>query len=103
MVHLQDIWLEQDDAQLLHDNEECAAVVQNSATHPVKSCLYALQDIWLEHDDAQLLHDNEEVTLMDWGNAFIRKIHKDVSGTITGMDCVPLMYIRLATVMYRRE
>ncbi|KAF7506772.1 hypothetical protein GJ744_011384 [Endocarpon pusillum] len=35
--------------------------------------------IWVEQDDALSFTENEEVTLMNWGNAFVRKITKDSS------------------------
>ena len=28
--------------------------------------------LWLDQADAQVVSEGEEVTLMDWGNAFIR-------------------------------
>eukprot|EP01023_Acetabularia_acetabulum_P033730 TRINITY_DN31591_c0_g1_i3.p1 TRINITY_DN31591_c0_g1~~TRINITY_DN31591_c0_g1_i3.p1 ORF type:complete len:209 (-),score=31.98 TRINITY_DN31591_c0_g1_i3:109-735(-) len=33
--------------------------------------------IWLDQEDAKLLKQDEEVTLMDWGNCYIRNIVKD--------------------------
>lgn len=35
--------------------------------------------IWIEHEDALRFAENEEVTLMSWGNAFVRKITKSAS------------------------
>ena len=43
--------------------------------------------VWIDQADALEIKEGEEVTLMDWGNTIIRKIHKDsVSGTVTGID-----------------
>lgn len=30
--------------------------------------------------------EGEEVTLMDWGNCFFRRIHRDASGRVTGIE-----------------
>ncbi|KAI8365788.1 tRNA synthetases class I, catalytic domain-containing protein [Blakeslea trispora] len=43
-------------------------------------------EIYLDQEDAKTLEDNEEITLMDWGNAFVRKITKDAQGQVTGVD-----------------
>jgi glutamyl/glutaminyl-tRNA synthetase len=42
--------------------------------------------IYLEQEDAVRLKDGEEVTLMDWGNAIMTKIHRDESGAVTHID-----------------
>ncbi len=34
--------------------------------------------------DGRELKEGEEVTLMDWGNAFVRSVSKDGSGAVTG-------------------
>lgn len=34
----------------------------------------------------QALSEGEEVTLMGWGNAIMRKLHKDASGAVTAID-----------------
>ncbi|KAK9462537.1 tRNA synthetases class I, catalytic domain-containing protein [Lipomyces oligophaga] len=47
-----------------------------------KKVLYS-SSIYIEQEDAQTFSEDEEVTLMDWGNAFIRKITKDESGIVT--------------------
>ncbi|KAG0592616.1 hypothetical protein KC19_1G267300 [Ceratodon purpureus] len=41
--------------------------------------------IWLDLADATTVSEGEEVTLMDWGNAFIRKIERDQNGNVTGL------------------
>jgi len=41
--------------------------------------------IYLEGEDAQLVAQDEEITLMDWGNCFIRTIVKDDSGKVVGL------------------
>jgi len=41
--------------------------------------------IFIEQEDAKVVKEGEEVTLMDWGNAIIRKIHL-ADGTVTGVD-----------------
>lgn len=51
-----------------------------------------VQDIWLDQEDVQLLKDGEEVTLMDWGNAFVERIHKSPDGSITG-QMLPLIML----------
>ena len=43
--------------------------------------------MWLHQADALVVKEGEEVTLMDWGNCIIRKIHKDAaSGAVTAID-----------------
>ena len=41
--------------------------------------------IWLDLADAMTVSEGEEVTLMDWGNAYIRKIERDENGNVTGL------------------
>ncbi|KAF9438245.1 hypothetical protein BGZ76_009076 [Entomortierella beljakovae] len=41
--------------------------------------------IWMEQADCKELELNEEVTLMDWGNTFIRSIEKNKEGIVTGI------------------
>eukprot|EP01024_Parvocaulis_polyphysoides_P039920 TRINITY_DN3617_c0_g1_i1.p1 TRINITY_DN3617_c0_g1~~TRINITY_DN3617_c0_g1_i1.p1 ORF type:complete len:469 (-),score=60.50 TRINITY_DN3617_c0_g1_i1:139-1416(-) len=36
-------------------------------------------NIWIDQEDAKQLYENEEVTLMDWGNCYIRIIVRDES------------------------
>ena len=43
-------------------------------------------EIYLEGEDAQLIEKDEEVTLMDWGNCFVRTITKDASGKVIGLE-----------------
>ncbi|CAO3617876.1 unnamed protein product [Mucor fragilis] len=42
--------------------------------------------VYLDQEDAKTLEDGEEVTLMDWGNVFVRKIVKDAQGEVTSID-----------------
>ncbi|KAI9269578.1 tRNA synthetases class I, catalytic domain-containing protein [Helicostylum pulchrum] len=42
--------------------------------------------VYLDQEDAKSLEDGEEVTLMDWGNVFVRKIVKDDKGEVTSID-----------------
>ncbi|KAG0003671.1 hypothetical protein BGZ80_004578 [Entomortierella chlamydospora] len=42
--------------------------------------------IWMDQADCKELELNEEVTLMDWGNAFIRSIEKNSEGIVTGVQ-----------------
>ncbi|KAF9420799.1 hypothetical protein BGZ94_009034 [Podila epigama] len=42
--------------------------------------------IWMEQADCKELELNEEVTLMDWGNAFIRSVEKNAEGVVTGVQ-----------------
>ena len=47
-----------------------------------------MQQVWLDQEDVQLLKEGEEVTLMDWGNAIVKKITRSGDGkTITGECC----------------
>lgn len=51
-----------------------------------KKTLIRTSTIWLEQVDARTVTEGEEVTLMDWGNAFIRTITKDASGNVTSIS-----------------
>ncbi|ELR17023.1 glutamine-tRNA ligase [Acanthamoeba castellanii str. Neff] len=42
--------------------------------------------VYLEQEDAKILKDNEEFTLMNWGNAIVRKITKSDDGVVTAME-----------------
>ncbi|KAG9327404.1 hypothetical protein KVV02_005980 [Mortierella alpina] len=42
--------------------------------------------IWMDQADCKAFEVNEEVTLMDWGNAFIRSIEKNAEGIVTGVQ-----------------
>jgi len=42
--------------------------------------------ILLELEDAKVMKENEEVTLMDWGNAIVRKIHRDDEGKVVKLE-----------------
>ncbi|EPX71291.1 glutamate-tRNA ligase [Schizosaccharomyces octosporus yFS286] len=43
------------------------------------------RDILIEQADASALNKDEEVTLMDWGNAYVREISHDTSGKVTAL------------------
>eukprot|EP00192_Tetraselmis_astigmatica_P007072 CAMPEP_0117656620 /NCGR_PEP_ID=MMETSP0804-20121206/4900_1 /TAXON_ID=1074897 /ORGANISM="Tetraselmis astigmatica, Strain CCMP880" /LENGTH=718 /DNA_ID=CAMNT_0005463031 /DNA_START=7 /DNA_END=2163 /DNA_ORIENTATION=- len=42
--------------------------------------------VLMEQVDAQAVSEGEEVTLMDWGNCFIRKISKGANGVVTALE-----------------
>ncbi|KAG0306529.1 hypothetical protein BGZ98_002209 [Dissophora globulifera] len=42
--------------------------------------------VWMDQVDCNELEVNEEVTLMDWGNAFIRSIEKNDKGVVTSVQ-----------------
>ncbi|KAL0066493.1 glutamate--tRNA ligase [Marasmius tenuissimus] len=42
--------------------------------------------ILLDHEDAVSFDDQEEITLMDWGNAFVRSKTVDASGQVTSVE-----------------
>ncbi|KAI8150381.1 tRNA synthetases class I, catalytic domain-containing protein [Fennellomyces sp. T-0311] len=42
--------------------------------------------IVLDQEDAKSLEVGEEITLMDWGNAFVRNVTKDADGNATSVD-----------------
>ncbi|XP_077226825.1 glutamyl/glutaminyl-tRNA synthetase, class Ic [Tasmannia lanceolata] len=39
--------------------------------------------IWIDYVDAATISEGEEITLMDWGNAIVKKIEKDSDGNVT--------------------
>ena len=39
-----------------------------------------------EQEDAKSFKQDEEITVMNWGNAIVRKIEKDASGLVTGLE-----------------
>ncbi|KAI9318637.1 tRNA synthetases class I, catalytic domain-containing protein [Dichotomocladium elegans] len=42
--------------------------------------------IVLDQEDAKSLEEGEEITLMDWGNAFVRNVTKNAEGDATAVD-----------------
>ncbi|EGE02513.1 glutamyl-tRNA synthetase [Trichophyton equinum CBS 127.97] len=49
--------------------------------------VYYSKDILFEQEDAKSFKQDEEITLMNWGNAIVRKITTDAaSGKVTGLD-----------------
>ena len=44
--------------------------------------VYYTKNIWIDYADAVSIFANEEVTLIDWGNAIIKEIKRDETGTI---------------------
>lgn len=40
------------------------------------------RSIWIDRADAELISVDEEITLMDWGNAIVKKIDKDQDGNL---------------------
>merc|ERR1712232_133821 len=42
--------------------------------------------IYIEGQDANLIEEGEEVTLMDWGNCYAKKLHKDDNGNVIKID-----------------
>lgn len=49
-----------------------------------KKSIFA-NEILIEQADAQSFKQDEEVTLMDWGNAYVREINRDASGKVTSL------------------
>ncbi|GAA5845383.1 hypothetical protein JCM5353_004814, partial [Sporobolomyces roseus] len=47
---------------------------------------YYGETIYVEQSDAVTFGQDEELTLMDWGNAFVRKITKSSSGSIESLE-----------------
>jgi glutamyl-tRNA synthetase len=43
-------------------------------------------NVLLEQEDVKLFKQDEEITLMNWGNAFVRKITADASGVVTALE-----------------
>ncbi|KAI0860552.1 glutamyl-tRNA synthetase [Xylaria cubensis] len=50
----------------------------------MKKVVYG-KNIQLEQADAKSFETNEEITLMNWGNAYVRGITKDDEGDVTGL------------------
>merc|ERR1712137_539068 len=42
--------------------------------------------IFIEGEDANLIEEGEEVTLMDWGNCYAKKLHRDADGNVVKID-----------------
>ena len=49
--------------------------------------------MWLDQADAQIISDGEEVTLMAWGNAIMKKVHKNADGLVTGIDAGTYFFV----------
>ncbi|KAJ5689324.1 glutamate--tRNA ligase cytoplasmic [Penicillium macrosclerotiorum] len=64
--------------------EEKAKHAKNAAVG-MKTVAFS-SDVVLEQADAKLFKQDEEITLMNWGNAFVRKITADANGTITNLE-----------------
>ncbi|XP_068646136.1 glutamate--tRNA ligase, cytoplasmic [Aristolochia californica] len=47
-----------------------------------KATTYA-KKIWIDHADAASISAGEEITLMDWGNAIVKDVEKDLDGNVT--------------------
>jgi len=45
-----------------------------------------MSNVWLDQVDARTVSQDEEITLMDWGNCFIRKIEKGADGNVTALE-----------------
>ncbi|PSC73885.1 glutamyl-tRNA synthetase [Micractinium conductrix] len=62
--------------------------VPRHAKHPPAGTKQQMRSssLWLEQADAQALSEGEEVTLMGWGNAVMRAVHKDAAGQVTAID-----------------
>ena len=69
--------------------------ISSSRTHSPPSASSAIgtkvvfysSSLWLELEDVELMSEGEEITLMKWGNCFVRKISKDaVTGRINGVE-----------------
>ncbi|XP_010687370.1 glutamate--tRNA ligase, cytoplasmic-like [Beta vulgaris subsp. vulgaris] len=45
-------------------------------------CIYYTKNVWIDYVDALSISLNDEVTLMDWGNAIIKEMKRDETGTI---------------------
>jgi glutamyl-tRNA synthetase len=60
--------------------------------HPSNAALgsrpfFLANEVWVEQMDAQAMKEGSEVTLMQWGNVFIQKIHVDeATGLVTRVD-----------------
>lgn len=64
--------------------EEKAKHAKNAAVG-MKTVAFS-KNVLLEQEDVKLFKQDEEITLMNWGNAFVRKITTDADGIVTGLD-----------------
>jgi len=74
---------------LAHDDvsRQVLTVLRHKKHPPAgKKSQLRLNRIWIDQADALEIKEGEEVTLMDWGNTIIRRIYKDASGAVTGID-----------------
>jgi glutamyl-tRNA synthetase len=53
-----------------------------------KKATYFSNRILLDQADASAVTVGEEVTLMDWGNAIVKKVEKDENGKVVGLSGV---------------
>jgi len=42
--------------------------------------------VYIELADANMIEEGEEITLMDWGNCYAKKLHRDEEGNITKIE-----------------
>ncbi|KAJ5378965.1 glutamate--tRNA ligase cytoplasmic [Penicillium cosmopolitanum] len=64
--------------------EEKAKHAKNAAVG-MKTVAFSA-NVLLEQEDVKLFKQDEEITLMNWGNAFVRKITTGADGVVTGLD-----------------
>eukprot|EP00239_Pterosperma_sp_CCMP1384_P010909 CAMPEP_0197860068 /NCGR_PEP_ID=MMETSP1438-20131217/35197_1 /TAXON_ID=1461541 /ORGANISM="Pterosperma sp., Strain CCMP1384" /LENGTH=720 /DNA_ID=CAMNT_0043476801 /DNA_START=19 /DNA_END=2181 /DNA_ORIENTATION=- len=62
-------------------------IVPRHKKHPAagQKATTMMKSLWLDAVDAGAVKEGEEITLMDWGNAFVRSIQKDASGAVVGL------------------
>uniref|UniRef100_A0A7N0U843 glutamate--tRNA ligase n=1 Tax=Kalanchoe fedtschenkoi TaxID=63787 RepID=A0A7N0U843_KALFE len=51
-----------------------------------EKCTTFTKGIWIDFSDASSISEDEEITLMDWGNAIVKKIVKDGDGNVTQLE-----------------
>uniref|UniRef100_A0A7N0VNK1 glutamate--tRNA ligase n=1 Tax=Kalanchoe fedtschenkoi TaxID=63787 RepID=A0A7N0VNK1_KALFE len=51
-------------------------------------CTTFTKSIWIDFSDANSISEDEEITLMDWGNAIVKRIVKDNDGNVTRLEGV---------------
>lgn len=71
----------------LHPHTQVVTVPRHKKYAPAgKKSQLRLNKIWLDQADALEVKEGEEVTLMEWGNCIIKKVHKNSAGAVTAID-----------------
>ena len=62
--------------------------------------IYYSNQIYIERVDANSVTEGEEVTLMDWGNCYFKKLHRDGAGNVVKIDAELHLEVNITTTFF---